>query len=90
MSTSTGRGRILLAEDDAGLRRSYVRLLKRAGFEVEDVEDGASAAWQLRGDRFDALLSDISMPGVDGMELLKLAREADEELPIVLMTAQPT
>ena len=91
MSTPTeGRGRILLAEDDAVLRRSYVRQLKRAGYDVEDVEDGASAAWHLRGERFDVLLSDISMPGVGGMELLNLAREGDDDLPIVLMTAQPT
>lgn len=90
LTPTGGRGRILLAEDDEGLRSSYLRQLKRAGYDVEDVEDGASAAWHLRAERFDVLLSDISMPGIDGMELLKLAREADDDLPIVLMTALPT
>ncbi len=84
------KGKILLAEDDAVLRRSYVRLLHLAGYEVVDVEDGAAAAELLRDGLFDALVSDISMPGVDGMELLALAREADADLPIVLITASPS
>ena len=84
------KGRILLAEDDAVLRRSYVRLLSHAGYAVVDVEDGGAAASRLRDGGFDALVTDISMPGVDGMELLALAREADADLPIVLITASPT
>ena len=84
------KGRILLADDDAVLRRSYVRLLNRAGYEVVDVEDGRAAAARLHEGQFDALVSDISMPGVDGMELLTLAREADADLPIVLITASPS
>ncbi len=78
--------RILLAEDEAPVREFVVRALAQAGHEVTAVEDGLGAVEAIAQDRFDLLLTDIVMPGLDGIALaLKVAKERPE-MPIVLMT----
>src|SRR5438309_2050139 len=83
------RGRVLLAEDEPKLRAAYSRVLKRAGYEVTAVADGTEASTLLRSAKFDAVVTDIMMPGADGLEVLKVARAVDEDLPVVIMTAAP-
>jgi EAL domain-containing protein (putative c-di-GMP-specific phosphodiesterase class I)/ActR/RegA family two-component response regulator len=82
-------GRILLADDDAALARSLMRILERAGYIVSCAPDGKIAGEILRNERFDAVLSDISMPTVDGIELLRTVREYDLDIPVILMTGTP-
>ena len=78
--------RILLAEDDESLRRFLTAALVKAGHEVTDFGDGESA-WQcLEGAQFDLLLTDIVMPGLDGIELAKRAADRDEHLKIMFIT----
>jgi two-component system cell cycle response regulator CpdR len=78
--------RILLAEDDESLRRFLTVALVKAGHEVTDFGDG-EAAWRcLEGARFDLLLTDIVMPGLDGIELAKRAADHDERLKIMFIT----
>jgi len=77
---------ILLAEDDESLRKFLAQALVRAGHAVTDFGDG-SEAWEcLKGDRFDLLLTDIVMPGMDGIELAKRAAELNEALKIMFIT----
>jgi two-component system cell cycle response regulator CpdR len=77
---------ILLAEDDESLRKFLAQALVRAGHEVTDFGDG-SEAWEcLKGVRFDLLLTDIVMPGMDGIELAKRAAETDAALKIMFIT----
>ena len=78
--------RILLAEDDDSLRGFLARALTRAGHEVEAVPDGTEALAALMGRRFDMMLADIVMPGVDGIELARRAAAADPALRVVLIT----
>jgi len=78
--------RILLAEDDASLRGFLTRALERAGHAVEAVEDGDGALAALASGRFDLLLADIVMPGLDGIELASRAAAADPALRIMLIT----
>jgi two-component system cell cycle response regulator CpdR len=77
---------ILLAEDDESMRRFLAAALERAGHAVTAFGDGAQAFECLRGLRFDLLLSDIVMPGLDGIELAKRAADLDPALKIMFIT----
>lgn len=77
---------ILLAEDDESLRKFLAAALIRAGHQVMDFGDGDEAFACLREDRFDLLLTDIVMPGMDGIELAKRAAEIQSALKIMFIT----
>ena len=81
--------RLLVAEDDDQLRRMYSKAFRADGFQVEVAEDGEAALEQVRAQRFDAILTDIAMPRLSGIELLRVVREHDADVPIVLMTGGP-
>jgi two-component system cell cycle response regulator CpdR len=78
--------RILLAEDDDSLRAFLVTNLSRAGHEVVAHGDGDSAWETLEHGAFDLLLTDIVMPGMDGIELARRGAEADPAMKIVFIT----
>jgi CheY-like chemotaxis protein len=91
---STGRiGRkILLADDEKFGRDIVAALLERNGHQVTVVDNGAGILEQLQQERFDILLSDISMPGIDGTQVAQLIRSGNREginplIPIIAMTA---
>lgn len=67
--------RILLAEDDNDMRRFLAKALERAGYEVTDFDNGASAYERLQEEPFSLLLTDIVMPEMDGIELARRATE---------------
>ncbi|HCS69488.1 MAG TPA: response regulator [Rhodospirillaceae bacterium] len=77
--------RILLAEDDDSLRGFLARALERAGFEVRACADGEEAASVLDQD-WDLLLTDIVMPGMDGIEVARLAAARNPALRIMFIT----
>jgi len=78
--------RILVAEDERAVREFVCRALDQEGHTVTSVEDGLQALSQLAVKEFDLLLTDIVMPGMDGIALaLKVARD-QPELPILLMS----
>jgi EAL domain-containing protein (putative c-di-GMP-specific phosphodiesterase class I)/ActR/RegA family two-component response regulator len=83
------KGRILVVDDEAPLRRVLERILSRAGHEVVTAEGGATAMEKLTGSQFDAVLSDISMPGMNGLDLLRAVREHDLDIPVLIMTGAP-
>jgi EAL domain-containing protein (putative c-di-GMP-specific phosphodiesterase class I) len=84
-----GRGSVLLVDDEALLVRAYKRLLEGRGFEVHTACDGEAATAMLAERRFSVILSDISMPGMDGLALLREVRKRDLDVPVVLMTGSP-
>src|SRR5262249_47462804 len=88
-AAQTRGARVLVADDELALARSIARLLGAAGFEVTTVPDGRAAVEAVRTHEFDVILSDIQMPGVTGVELLRVIREHDLDVPVVLMTADP-
>ena len=71
------------------LLRGLARVLSRAGFDVTTVSDGRQAADLLTSQEFDAIVSDISMPGMNGIQLLRAARERDLDVPVLLVTGAP-
>ena len=78
--------RILLAEDDEDMRRFLVKALERAGYDVVDFDNGASAYERLREEPFNLLLTDIVMPEMDGIELARRATEIDPDLKVMFIT----
>lgn len=77
--------RILLAEDDDSLRGFLARALERAGYEVTSCADGEEAAAVL-DEQWDLLLTDIVMPGMDGIEVARLAHQRHPDLRIMFIT----
>ena len=77
--------RILLAEDDDSLRGFLARALERAGYEVTACADGDEAAAAL-DETWDLLLTDIVMPGLDGIEVARRAAARDPSLRIMFIT----
>ena len=80
------RGTILFVDDEKDLRDSAVEWLSLSGFEVLSAASATDAIAVLGGRRFDALVTDIRMPGMDGMALLDAARADNPDLPVVLLT----
>ncbi|TDI31672.1 MAG: sigma-54-dependent Fis family transcriptional regulator [Acidobacteria bacterium] len=84
----TPSARILLIDDDAAGRTALRRALQRMNYEVEAHAAGAPALKSLGdGTGFDLVITDIKMPGMDGLELLRRVKEANPELPVILITA---
>ena len=83
-------GTILLVEDDEMLARSISRILEGSGYDVVHARDGEAAIDSVRSRSFDAVLSDLNLPGAGGVEVLTAARAADPGLPLMLMTGDPT
>ncbi|MHB8708816.1 MAG: sigma-54-dependent transcriptional regulator, partial [Desulfuromonadales bacterium] len=82
--------RILIVDDEEGLRRLLVRVLIKSGYEATAVAGGAEALRQVAGESFDLVITDIKMPGMDGLELLRELKAFDPSLPIIVMTAYGT
>jgi two-component system NtrC family sensor kinase len=82
--------RILVVDDDLGVSMLCDRVLKGAGYEVEVANRPHDALHLLREKNYDLILLDIRLPEIDGFELLRLARERDPDLAIVIITGHGT
>jgi DNA-binding NtrC family response regulator len=78
---------VLVVDDKEMMRDSVGGTLRRAGFSVVTAPDGAAALEMVAQKRPDALVTDLRMPGMSGLELLERLRKVDEELPVLVMTA---
>jgi DNA-binding NtrC family response regulator len=84
------KSRILLIEDDSGITVTLQRLLANEGYEVAVEKRGDSGLARARAEDFDVVLSDLKLPGLSGLDLVRELHEAKPRLPIVLMTAHGT
>ena len=86
-------GRILVVDDEEDVRKSVRLTLTKAGYDVVDAEDGEKGIKQLRsGDNpvmVDAILCDIHMPKVNGVEAIAFFRQQFPSVPVIVMTGQP-
>ncbi len=80
---------VLLVDDDPGVRTALARVLRRAGHIVEEREDGRSALARCQAGGIDVVLTDITMPQMSGIDLLRALRASDPDTPVVLMTGAP-
>jgi CheY-like chemotaxis protein len=78
---------ILIVEDDEAMREFLCQAISRSGYYVEAVPDGAEALRRVEESHFDLLLTDIRMPGLDGLELARQARRRYPGLNVLLVTA---
>ncbi|MCK4507391.1 MAG: sigma-54-dependent Fis family transcriptional regulator, partial [Desulfuromonadales bacterium] len=82
--------RILIVDDEDGMRRLLGRVLTREGYETSTVGSGAEALRLVANERFDLVVTDIKMPEMDGLQLLEELKEFEPSLPIIVMTAYGT
>jgi two-component system NtrC family response regulator len=82
--------RILLVEDEPNMARTLAKNLTRAGHEVAHAADGEAALGHLAASRWDVVVTDLKMPGLDGMGLLRAMHERGVEVPTVVLTGYGT
>jgi DNA-binding NtrC family response regulator len=82
------KARILVVDDEAAARAGLGKLLQQEDYDVALAEDGKSALQVASEHPPDVVVTDLNMPGMDGVELLLKLREQDRELPVILATAQ--
>jgi DNA-binding response OmpR family regulator len=82
-------GKILIIDDEVVLRQTLARVLQQAGFEATSAENAEQALAFLKSTAFDLVYLDLRMPGLHGLDALKLIHEQYPTLPVVLFTAQP-
>ena len=82
--------KILVVDDERGLRYLLSDVLTSEGFEVRMAKDGQESLDQLRGRRFDLVITDIQMPRLDGIEMLKVMKKRGRKEKVIIMTGNPT
>jgi DNA-binding NtrC family response regulator len=82
--------KILLVEDKDSLRQMLSTAIKKAGFQVDEAPDGNIAADKMRKHPYHMVISDLRLPTLSGIEILKIQREIDPNIPVLLMTAYGT
>jgi len=80
--------RILIVEDDASLAAGIARILEAEGWAVDTVKSGEQAALASQVERFDLLILDIGLPGIDGFEVLRRLRADGHAVPVLILTAR--
>ena len=81
---------LLLVEDDPTMRASLERTLSRRGMRIATCPDGAQALGRWREERPDVVLLDLSLPGMDGLDVLEKARREGLRTPVLVVTARGT
>jgi cyclic di-GMP phosphodiesterase len=79
--------KILVCDDEEAIREVVSTLLEAQGYRCTVVSDGSKAIQEIRNDSHDLVLSDIVMPEMDGMRLLRQLRSQDEDIPVIMVTA---
>jgi two-component system nitrogen regulation response regulator GlnG len=87
MSTTNGKSRVLIADDEPGICDLISRLLEKEGLVPLVAQDGKTALQQLRAASPDVMIVNLKLPDFDGLEILRQARALDEDLPVVILTA---
>ncbi len=91
--SKAGGWRVLLVDDNTALLKSFSAILRGQHHRVDSAESGEAAIAQVEqasnGERFDVIVTDIGMPKMDGVELLRHVRAHDLDVPVVLVTGQP-
>ena len=87
MVTAKNKYKILLVDDENSLREMLSILLQREGYQVENAADGAAALTLAQENNYDLIISDIQMPKMTGIDLLRQLREVENDVTVIMMTA---
>ncbi|RUM89564.1 MAG: sigma-54-dependent Fis family transcriptional regulator [Thermodesulfatator sp.] len=79
--------RVLVVDDDSSLREFLEIFLAKEGYKVASVPNGEEAVKKVKNGKFSLVITDVRMPGMDGVELLKGLKALDPGLPVILITA---
>jgi excisionase family DNA binding protein len=83
---SETRQRVLVVDDEEGIRDLLSRTLALAEYEVDTTSDGVSALDLVRNDGYSLVIADLRMPGMDGLTLIREVKQIDPKLPIIIIT----
>src|SRR3954447_2309901 len=81
-----GRPRVLVADDEASVRDLLSKTLALAEYDVDVAADGRSAVDRLRILPYDLLITDLRMPGIDGLSVIREARRLKADIPVIIIT----
>ena len=90
LATHDTKAHVLVVNDEPVIRTILLHVLNDANFTVTTAKSSVEALDVLDTQRFDAIITDIMMPGMDGIELLSRIRQRDRELPVIILTGQPS
>jgi len=83
---ATDSRRVLVIDDEAVLRSLFRDMLSACGYEVDVAEDGAAGLARFRQQRYEAVITDLLMPGMNGLEVAAALRTIDADVPVILLT----
>ncbi len=81
------KARLLIVDDELSMREFLKILFLKEGYEVVTAESGAGALKEMADTQFDLVITDLKMPGISGIEVLRAAKKRDPEIPVVIITA---
>ncbi len=81
--------KILIIDDEEGVRKTLKKIMEKEGYEVDTAENSKIAFKLLEKKSYDTIVTDIILPGMSGIELLKSIRENNPELPVIVITGYP-
>jgi len=84
------RGRVLIVDDEKSVREMLRKVLEYENYESQEAADGLTALEGVDTGEFDAMLLDIKMPGMDGMEVLKKVMETHRDFPVIMISGHGT
>jgi excisionase family DNA binding protein len=87
---SAGRPRVLVVDDEASIRDLLAKTLALAEYDVDLAPDGRTALERLRIIPYDLLITDLKMPGVDGLAVIREARRLKADIPVIIITGFST
>lgn len=85
---SEEKPQILLVEDEIHLARGITFNLEQEGYLISHVESGEEALEKVRVEKFDLIILDVMLPGIDGIEVCRRVREVDARVPVLMLTAR--
>jgi DNA-binding NtrC family response regulator len=80
------RARVLVVDDEVQVVQIFQDLLTQQGYTVESCDNGDDAILKVTSGKFDLVLTDINLPGVDGLEVIRAAKAADKDTCVILIT----
>jgi excisionase family DNA binding protein len=88
--TRQGRARVLVVDDEASIRDLLSKTLGLAEYDVETAADASTALGRVRASTYDLLITDLKMPGMDGVTLIRQVKRIRAELPVIIITGFST
>src|SRR4029077_13526760 len=85
-AVGTERPRVLVGDDEASIRDLLENTLTMSDYQVDTAPDGRSALERMRMYSYDLLISDLKMPGMDGLTVIREARRLKADLPVIVIT----